>query len=551
MDLLTARKSAGFDRFDVAILALYTGILAWAIPHHRLWADEAQAWLIARDSSLHDLLFRRLHYEGAPALWHIFLWIVTRLHLPYASINWFSGAFAATGIFLLLRYSPFPRLFRWLLPFTFFLQYQYAVIARPYALFPMLLFAMCIVFTLDQPRPILFAILTGLMANISLHGAIIAGCFWLLYMKDTLRLRGRFPSLVPTRSIVSATAVFLLMSVCSIGVAFPAPDESSSVNPQPSRGPLHAILLKLVSEEQRPSTAIPLDPPLDVLVPMSNQASAVGGERPPPRFLVRAGTRLFWIAAAACYPIARSNLLAVGFLLCCGLWLWSRHALRLAIPWVAVIVLATGIWVYDQHTGMFLLSLVAAVWIALATAGQSRGSRWIEPAFATVAGVVMVLQVGWTIHCMRAEAASPYDPGRATAEFLASNYPGKHVAGFAYESVSAQPYTPHKLFFNQEHAYWVWSNNVMIDRRRSEALAQHPDVVVVGSFTQRDQVFFNQLFRVLPDNVNNYAPMLQFWKDHGYRVTQVFCGDRFMRGGVSNTFCEEIMEPVTSSAAAH
>jgi hypothetical protein len=33
---------------EIVTLCIYGGLLAWAIPHHEPWADEAQAWQIAR-----------------------------------------------------------------------------------------------------------------------------------------------------------------------------------------------------------------------------------------------------------------------------------------------------------------------------------------------------------------------------------------------------------------------------------------------------------------------------------------------------------------------
>src|SRR5260370_13187007 len=117
------------------------------------------------------------------------------------------GAFALVGIYILLRFSPFPRIFRWLLPFTFFLQYQYAAIARPYVLFTGLLFTLCILFNLRQPRPVLFGLVAGLLANIILHSAILPGMFSLLYVSELYRLRQQSPGLVTPRSIAAVAGL--------------------------------------------------------------------------------------------------------------------------------------------------------------------------------------------------------------------------------------------------------------------------------------------------------------------------------------------------------
>ncbi len=60
---------------------MYTVLLAWSIAHHERWFDESQSWLVARDCSLWDMLTHRLRYEGATPMWHLILWVFTRLHI--------------------------------------------------------------------------------------------------------------------------------------------------------------------------------------------------------------------------------------------------------------------------------------------------------------------------------------------------------------------------------------------------------------------------------------------------------------------------------------
>src|ERR1700730_17696733 len=60
-------------------LALYAGSLAYMIPRHEPWADEAQAWELAQSLSLKSLFGTYIHYEGSPGLWHALLWLLSRL----------------------------------------------------------------------------------------------------------------------------------------------------------------------------------------------------------------------------------------------------------------------------------------------------------------------------------------------------------------------------------------------------------------------------------------------------------------------------------------
>jgi hypothetical protein len=531
-----------FELGDLLVLALYAVLLSLGIHHHLPWADEAQAWLLARDCSLHDLLLRRLHYEGAPGLWPIILWAAIRLHLPYAAMSWIGGGIAFCGIVLLLQLSPFPRIVRWLLPFTFFLQYQYAVIARPYVLFPALLFLLCRIFTLERPRPVLFGLVAGLIANISVHTAIIASFLALLYVGQLLKLKDR----ALRRPLAAGAGLFALLALAAAGVAFPAPDAGLAGTPDKVVAKPHPIVLKLIPPETLPPSAPPLDPPLG-----DRSNSGDSADRYPS--LVRTAVVTTILAAnAACFPIARSNLLAVSFLAAAFLWLGSRRCLRLALPFVAAVLISVRIAVWDHHTGLFLLSLLAAVWISLQQPSppvRIPPARWIQPTFFALATVVILLQIGWSIHCLRVETFSQDDAGRETEAFLATHFPGKRVAGFAFDSVSLQPYAARNLFFNQPHAFWIWSVPVDIDRRRTEALLQHPDAVVTVDFIIRDDFLYDQWRPIVPPGRHIYVGMTEFWQDHGYRITHRFCGDRFVRLGVSHTVCELIMEPESAAKA--
>ena len=151
----------------------YVGVLALTICYHEPWADEAQAWLIA-DAGPVELFTHVLRYEGSPGLWHLLLMGPAKAGLPYWTSHVLAGIIAAGGVFLLLRYSEIPLIPRLLLPFTFFLLYQYAVVARSYVLLPLLLGAIAIVYP-DRDRRILpFTLLLCLLANANTHGMLIA-----------------------------------------------------------------------------------------------------------------------------------------------------------------------------------------------------------------------------------------------------------------------------------------------------------------------------------------------------------------------------------------
>ena len=111
-------------------LFAYAAFLAYQIPRHEPWADEAQAWQLARSVPVSQLFSHYLRYEGSPGLWHLLLAGLSKVHISYAGMHWFAGAIAIAGVALLIFLAPFPLTIRLTLPFTFYLAFQYAVVAR-------------------------------------------------------------------------------------------------------------------------------------------------------------------------------------------------------------------------------------------------------------------------------------------------------------------------------------------------------------------------------------------------------------------------------------
>jgi hypothetical protein len=57
----------------VGVLGVYTVAVAVLVTRHEPWFDEAQAWLLARDTAPLTLVTDALRYEGSPGLWHLTL----------------------------------------------------------------------------------------------------------------------------------------------------------------------------------------------------------------------------------------------------------------------------------------------------------------------------------------------------------------------------------------------------------------------------------------------------------------------------------------------
>ncbi|MBV9770976.1 MAG: hypothetical protein JOZ32_15485 [Bryobacterales bacterium] len=191
----------------------YAVLLALTVPHHEPWVDEAQSWLLGRDASLAALWGKLLHYEGTPGLWQTLLHALLRLGLPYSTYNFVPAVLGFTATVLLLRYAPLPIFIRILLPFTYYLCYQYAVIARSYALLTPLLFAIAAIYRQAAHRLVPMTVLLGLLASVSVHGLILSVCIWAICFVPHWRPKLAIPTLV-------YWCVLIVFAIC----AWPAKD---------------------------------------------------------------------------------------------------------------------------------------------------------------------------------------------------------------------------------------------------------------------------------------------------------------------------------------
>lgn len=249
---VTEKLANGFARFqqsksklgEVFLLCVYILSLSVFMFFHEPWYDEAQAWLIARDGSWHDILFEIPHYEGHPPFWYIVLAVFAKMGTDFdLTLKILTLVINTVAIALLLFKSPFPRVIRWVLPFTYFLFYQHGVICRPYSI---LLIGFCltaICWKTKDEKPFRLVLSLMLMCATSAYGIIFAGGITLTWLWE---LKGDKKAGEWVRSILTGTRfaslllllLFALLNIASIiprSDTFAASYGLSGNNPLPMR----------------------------------------------------------------------------------------------------------------------------------------------------------------------------------------------------------------------------------------------------------------------------------------------------------------------------
>jgi hypothetical protein len=151
---------------DFFILAVYGAGVGFGIWYHEPWSDEALPWMIARDTDLGGFLNVILHnWDRHPGLFHLILLPFTKLGFPYSTQAVLNACFALAAAFIFTARAPFPRIFRYLFLFSFYMVYEYSVITRPYMLAILLLFLIAVFYSRRNERPLVYAVLIALLLH--------------------------------------------------------------------------------------------------------------------------------------------------------------------------------------------------------------------------------------------------------------------------------------------------------------------------------------------------------------------------------------------------
>lgn len=464
---------------EALCLALYAGVVACMIPYHEPWADEAQAWMLARSLSLGQLFHTYLRFEGQPGLWHLLLWTLTRLHVPYAGMQWAGGILACCGMAVFLFNAPLPRWLKLSVPFSFFFAYQYAVVARNYVMLPLLLFGVAAVW---KRKPQYVALLLGLLANVATHAAVIAAGFALAYWIEWRWPRsagsaGGHEERASAQAVWQAAGIFLVLFAVAVLTAFPTHDVYvAGFAHDPVMGAFAALVWALWD----------------------------------PMALSLAG----WL------------LLVWGFA--------RRRALPLLIPAVALVAFSAGVYLNFWHAGLMVPVILAGLWISWPRPGVRLNAP--EIALRAAVAVLVATQIGWAIHAGWYDHGHDYAPDRRTAQFLAPyvragdpiaiTFVGK-FSNQAFHLEGIAPYFQGKIFINQSTPFWWWSRQDRTEADFAAALASQPTVVLAEDASEQ-----------IADVAGDLSSAKVVWiEQHGYRLDQTFCAIKPERFSYRESMC--------------
>lgn len=461
-------KTTPTSVWPFCVAAIYALVLAATILRHEAWADEAQAWLLARDASLWDLWTRLMHYEGSPAIWQTLLHFLVRIGLPYSGYHWIPGLLAFSAVWMVVRYAPVPLFVRLLLPFTYFLCYQYAVVARSYALLPPLMFAVALIFPQIAKKPFLFTTLLCLIAGVSVHGVVIATCIWITACFPVVS-RWREWSKAEQRRMIFAGAIFCVILMAFMLAAWPAKDVAFA--------------------EKRGS--------LDNL-------------------------RFFWPVVKGTFAQAFTGdwMTSVAIVALSLPFLWRGGGWFFFVP-MTVILCVFGTLVYAQvwHFGLFFVAWLFAIWIS------TYRSKLTKPVILALSAVI-ACQCYWTAQAWYYDWTQSYSGSLAAARYFKRNgVPNGGLYAVGYSSTAIQPYFSSNLYSDFDRggraAYWDWSKRNRADDPVSLLGSPRREMVLVGYKIDRERAHWANLLHLLGYERTQSFEGKTFWQ------TRIFESESF------------------------
>ena len=161
-------------KINIIIFVVFLLLTSLIGINHEPWVDEAQSWIIARDASAFEIIWNIARYEGSFPLWHLTLKLFINLGLDYEHLYIVPILISAIGLIVFLKKVEAPKFVKILLPFSYYVFYQYTIIARSYSYLLLAFSLFAITYKKRIENPLKYVLALGFISLISMHGMIIA-----------------------------------------------------------------------------------------------------------------------------------------------------------------------------------------------------------------------------------------------------------------------------------------------------------------------------------------------------------------------------------------
>lgn len=365
---------------------------------HEPWSDEAQSWLIARDQSVKEIIFYNSRYEGTFPLWFLTLKLFINLGLSYNYIYIVSILISAIGISILMNKTKLPKKIKYLLPFGFYVLYQYTVIARSYC-YMILAFAILItIYEKRHEKIIKYFLNLILFSMISLHGMIISGILMLCYFIESIKEYKINKKISKTKF----TGFIIIAIVYFFEIYILIPPTDILVDANYSKNIIETILdifLKIITYKENNFCII-----------------------------INSIIFAFWVII-----IQKNN---------------KEKKYDFLLIEISMLILFLMVRAAPHHIGILFLILVTKTLLI-------NNKESID-----LLSICLILYVILTIASTSQDIIRNYSGAKEMANYINNeleDYENKRIYAIGYKSVALLPYFENNIYYNRDECYYLWS----------------------------------------------------------------------------------------------
>lgn len=473
---------------DGIVVLLYSVLHFLIFARHELFYDEAIAWNIARRASVADILFYIPHYEGHPPLWHLLLAVFAKAGAPYElSLAIISYVFTILALMVLLRYSKFPKIVKWVLPFTYFFFFQYGITTRPYCMMILAFFLCGVFYGKRNEKPERYILALVFLCLTTAYGIAIAGGIAICFVLEVLsEKRERAVELLSDKR-VWWLALLLIFAIGLMYLITPI----EMVNAESNVGDFSNNLVKRL-------LVMFLVVPSDL-------------------FFTNVVKDYMELASFAVDSVQFRMAVILSLMIWCSIlyYGWRKRTMLLGVlPYALFSVFSALVYFKLHHLGIGFFIMIFWMWCTY-TAEDSRKDflkqyGYVRKLLLVATGVAMTISVMWSVGASTLEWKNYVALGKSQAEFIKEYGLGNYriMTGWkvsengvnSREHLVAEcvlPYLEHNIFYNYNDG--TDEKGYLLNRRPSEEemqrdfqewrMAGEPDVLFQVSTNEWGMIF--------------------------------------------------------------
>ena len=409
--------------WKILIIIVFTMLLLYFANTHEHWSDEAQSFLLARDNSFQEIMYW-IKYEGTPPLWVLIIKCFIILGGTYKTFYLLPIIFSVIGVSIFELKIKAPWYIKLLFPFSYFIFYQYSIIARSYCLIFPLLMIILLIYDKRLKKSILYATILFFFMNISLHTLIISGSLYLLFLIDVYK-DNKFKS---KRNLIACIMIFFELLLTMI---WTLPNSDCSFIGNGGNTIFHVISEATIGND--------FNIMLEIIV----------------------------------------TIFMIGIIIFKNKGKKVNDLIRLLILFVPVLMVYLFITYQVWHVGIifFLILFYFIIDNSINT------NKLIQISFV----VILVVQIYWSLCSLGYDYKNNYSASKDVAEFLIkNNYDNESICGLGYSVTAIQPYFNRNIFENQNtnKSFYFWKKNNGYDN----IMKTNKDIYVISKFYKYDYI---------------------------------------------------------------